>query len=136
MSNALKVFLRIIHTRIYKKCKYQIYSIQSKWFTAQENITTLHKCFEDQDDGVFKIFRHLYGHVTQKVKKNQESKKPGKLLSTRKNSLSDKIRIYALKCFMFFILLYGCESCSLDPSMEKKIEAMKVYLYRRILQIS
>ena len=48
--------------------------------------------------------------------------------------LSLKIRM--LRCYVFPILLYGCECWTLNPLLEKRIEAFEMYLYRRILRIS
>lgn len=36
----------------------------------------------------------------------------------------------------FSVLLYGCESWTLDPVTEKTIEAFEMYLYRRMLRIA
>uniref|UniRef100_A0A8D8TH11 Uncharacterized protein n=1 Tax=Cacopsylla melanoneura TaxID=428564 RepID=A0A8D8TH11_9HEMI len=41
-----------------------------------------------------------------------------------------------IRCYIFSILLYGCESWTMNLAMEKRIEAFEMYLYRRILKIS
>lgn len=47
-----------------------------------------------------------------------------------------ELRLRMLRCYVFPILLYGSESWTLDISLENKIEAFEMYLYRRILRIS
>ena len=56
------------------------------------------------------------------------------LFIRRDLDLSLKIRM--LRCYVFPILLYGCECWTLNPLLEKRIEAFEMYLYRRILRIS
>ncbi|KAL6432029.1 hypothetical protein ACFW04_007456 [Cataglyphis niger] len=41
-----------------------------------------------------------------------------------------------LRCYTFSIFFYGWESWTLDPIIEKFIEAFEMYLYRWILRIS
>ena len=41
-----------------------------------------------------------------------------------------------IQCYIFSTLLYGCESWTLDPTIESRIAAFEMYLYRRILRIS
>lgn len=58
-----------------------------------------------------------------------------KTLFTR-SDLSLELRIRMVRCYVFSVLLYGCESWTLNPSLEKNLEAFEMYLYRRILRIS
>lgn len=53
-----------------------------------------------------------------------------------RRDLDLRLRIRMLRCYVFSILLYGCESWTLNPSLEKRIETFEMYLYRRILRIS
>ncbi|KAL1447433.1 hypothetical protein WDU94_013960 [Cyamophila willieti] len=53
-----------------------------------------------------------------------------------RNDLSLGLRIRMIRCYIFSILLYGCESWTMNLAMEKRIEAFEMYLYRRILKIS
>jgi len=49
-------------------------------------------------------------------------------------SLGIKIKI--LRCYTFPILLYGAEIWTLTETLSKKIAALEMWLYRRILNIS
>ena len=53
-----------------------------------------------------------------------------------RSDLSLELRVRMVRCYIFSVLLYGCESWTLDTSMEKKIDAFEMYIYRRILRIS
>lgn len=52
-----------------------------------------------------------------------------------RSDLSLSLRLRMIRCYVFPILLYGCECWTLDPNTEKKIEAFEMYIYRRILRI-
>lgn len=52
------------------------------------------------------------------------------------SNLSLELKVRMIRCYVFSDLLYGCESWTLDPAIEKKLEAFEMYLYRRILRIS
>uniref|UniRef100_A0A8D9B2G0 Uncharacterized protein n=1 Tax=Cacopsylla melanoneura TaxID=428564 RepID=A0A8D9B2G0_9HEMI len=41
-----------------------------------------------------------------------------------------------VRCYVWSVLLYGMESWILTQALEKKIEALEMYIYRRILKIS
>lgn len=53
-----------------------------------------------------------------------------------RSDLSLGLRVRMVRCYVFSVLLYGCESWTLDMSLEKKINAFEMYIYRRILRIS
>lgn len=53
-----------------------------------------------------------------------------------RSDLSLKLRTRMARCYVFSVLLYGCESWTMDPQTEKRIEAFEMYTYRRILRIS
>lgn len=53
-----------------------------------------------------------------------------------RKDISLHLKIRMIGCYVFTVLLYGCEGWTLDPSTEKRIEAFEMYLYRRILKIS
>lgn len=46
------------------------------------------------------------------------------------------LRTRLLRCCVFPVLLYGCESWTLDPGMERRIDAFEMYAYRRMLRVS
>ena len=52
------------------------------------------------------------------------------LLTSKKLKLSTKLRI--LKCYVYSIFTYGCESWTLSKVLEAKIEAMEMWCLRRI----
>lgn len=45
------------------------------------------------------------------------------------------IREKFAKCYEYFVLLYGCETWSLDTNSVHKIEAFEMWLFRKILKI-
>lgn len=53
-----------------------------------------------------------------------------------RSDLSLELRVRMVRCYIFSVLLYGCESWTLDISLEKKLDAFEMYIYRRILRIS
>lgn len=54
----------------------------------------------------------------------------------RRSELSLDLRLRMLRCYVVSTLTYGCESWTLGPGLEKRIEALEMYFYRRILRIS
>ena len=50
--------------------------------------------------------------------------------------LTLQLRMRLLRCYVFPVLTYGCESWTFNPEMERRIDAFEMYLYRRILRIS
>lgn len=57
-----------------------------------------------------------------------------KILKCHDFLLGTKTRI--LRCYIFSIFLYGAETLTLTKTLSKKIEALEMWLYRRILNIS
>ena len=53
-----------------------------------------------------------------------------------RSELSLNLRMRMIRCYIFSILLYSCESWTLDRSSEKRIDAFEMYLYRRMLRLS
>lgn len=58
-----------------------------------------------------------------------------KKLFTNKH-LSLQLRIRLLRCYIFPVVTYGSECWTLSPSLDKRVQAFEMYLYRRILKIS
>ncbi|CAG9836020.1 unnamed protein product [Diabrotica balteata] len=60
-----------------------------------------------------------------------------KLRSILSNSqLNLQLRIKFLKCYVYPVLLYGCETCIMKVNMINKLQAFEMWLYRRFLRIS
>ena len=51
------------------------------------------------------------------------------------NSISKATRRKALQCYIEPILMYGCEAWTLNKQVQKKLEAVEIWLLRRILRI-
>jgi hypothetical protein len=51
------------------------------------------------------------------------------------NSLNLEIREKFTRCYVWSVLLYGCETWTLNADIMNKIEAFEMWLYRRILKI-
>lgn len=47
----------------------------------------------------------------------------------------EKFRLRLLNFYAFSVMLYGCESSTLDLIFGKRVEAIELYTYRRILRI-
>ena len=56
------------------------------------------------------------------------------VLKDRKLSIPLKVRL--LKCFVWSVLLYGCESWTLSAALTRNIEATEMWFYRRMLRVS
>ena len=56
------------------------------------------------------------------------------VLNDRKLSIQLKVRL--LKCFIWSVLLYGCESWTLSAALTRNIEATEMWFYRRMLRVS
>ena len=56
------------------------------------------------------------------------------VLKDRKLSIPLKVRL--LKCFMWSVLLYGCEPWTLSAALTRNIEATEMWFYRRMLRVS
>ena len=56
------------------------------------------------------------------------------LLTNRKVDIQTRIR--TTRCFVWSSFLYACETWTLTKAMEKKIEAMEMWMYRRMNRIS
>ena len=56
------------------------------------------------------------------------------VLKDRKLSIPLKVRL--LKCFIWSVLLYGCESWTLSTALTRNIEATEMWFYRRMLRVS
>jgi len=57
-----------------------------------------------------------------------------KLLCSRDLSWDQRTRM--LKCYVFPVLLYSVEAGTLNVYCERKLEAFKIWTYRRMLRIS
>ena len=56
------------------------------------------------------------------------------VLKDRKLSIPLKVRL--LKCFIWSVLLYGCESWTLSAALTRNIETTEMWFYRRMLRVS
>ena len=56
------------------------------------------------------------------------------VLKDRKLSIPLKVRL--LKCFIWSVPLYGCESWTLSAALTRNIEATEMWFYRRMLRVS
>ena len=57
-----------------------------------------------------------------------------RILSNMSMTLSLRIRL--LKCYVWSVLLYGCETWTVSKKIRKRIEAAEMWFYRRMLRIS
>ncbi|GFR73558.1 endonuclease-reverse transcriptase [Elysia marginata] len=57
-----------------------------------------------------------------------------KLLTNCRMSFATRSRL--TKCYVWSIFLYACETWTLNASLERNIEALEMWLYRRIARIS
>ena len=47
-----------------------------------------------------------------------------------------KTKIKVLDCYVLSVLLYGCESWTINKTMVKRLEAAEMWFYRRMLRVS
>ena len=52
------------------------------------------------------------------------------------SKISIETRKRFLKCYIWYVLLYGSESWTISAESKRKLEAMKMWCYRRMLKIS
>ena len=57
-----------------------------------------------------------------------------KVLKSRKMLMSTKKRV--LECYVISVLLYGSECWTISPTMRKRLEAVEMWFYRRMLRLS
>ena len=57
-----------------------------------------------------------------------------KILTSRHISLQLRLRL--MKCYVYSILLYGCETWTLNKDLEKRINAFEMWTLRRLGRIS
>ena len=90
-------------------------------------------------------FRYLGQMITEDGRSEEEIKKRigmaksifekmKKLLISRKVSTTLKLRL--IRCFIWSVLLYACETWTLTAVLEKRIEAAEMWMYRKITRTS
>ena len=52
------------------------------------------------------------------------------------HDLSLKMKLRLAQCYIWSTLLYGCETWSLTPTLEKKLRSFEMWTYRRLGRIS
>ena len=52
------------------------------------------------------------------------------------SQISIETRKRFLKCYIWSVLFYGSESCTISAEMKKKLHAMEMWFYRRMLKVS
>ena len=52
------------------------------------------------------------------------------------HNISYQLRLRLTKCYIWSVLLYGCETWTLTSNLEKRIEAAEMWMYRRITKTS
>ena len=90
-------------------------------------------------------FKYLGQQISEDGRSEQEIKRRigiakttfeqmNKLLTNRK--LSCKLRLRLTKCFVWSAFIYACETWTLTAEMERRIDALEMWLYRRITRTS
>ena len=64
----------------------------------------------------------------RKVRANQVS-----ILKTRDSTLSTKVRL--VKAMVFPVVMYGCESWTIKKAEHQRIDAFKLWCWRRLLRV-
>ena len=90
-------------------------------------------------------FRYLGSMITDNAKdittvKTQIAKAKatfGKLKPVLTNSkISKSTKMNIVKTFVYSVLLYGCETWTLNKDLERRLEAMEMWVFRRLYRIS
>ncbi|GFS25570.1 endonuclease-reverse transcriptase [Elysia marginata] len=90
-------------------------------------------------------FTYLGHWITEDGRSDQEVKRRigiaentfsrmSKLLTNRRISFATRSRL--TKCYVWSVFLYACETWTLNASPERNIEALEMWLYRRMTRIS
>ena len=68
--------------------------------------------------------------IKRRINIAKRTSQKSKLLSSYDLSYATKIRL--VKCYIWATFLYDCETWTLTESIEKKITAFEMWIYRRI----
>ncbi|GFR91494.1 endonuclease-reverse transcriptase [Elysia marginata] len=90
-------------------------------------------------------FTYLGHWITEDGRSDQEVKRRigmakntfsrmSKQLTNRRTSFATRSRL--TKCYVWSIFLHACETCTLNASLERNIEVLEMWLYRRMARIS
>jgi len=121
-----------------KKTKTMVFS--KKQETPQISIKIDDKIIEQVDS-----FQYLGSTVTQDGRCEREIKRRIALAKNKFSNmtwlltchdLSLKTKIRLAKCYVWSILLYGCETWTLTSTLEKKVRSFEMWTYRRIARVS
>ena len=89
-------------------------------------------------------FNYLGSWITSDARCEKEIKRRITLAKTsfsnmknifRDHKLTISLKTRLLKCFVWSVLLYGCETWTLTTKTKQRIEAVEMWFYRRILHI-
>ena len=50
-------------------------------------------------------------------------------------NITMRLRMRLVKCFVWSVLTYGCEAWTLDKRMKRRLEAMEMWILRRMMRI-
>ena len=90
-------------------------------------------------------FNYLGSLVTSDYRCDKEIRRrvvlPKKAFTEKKTILADKklsikLRLRLLKCYVWSTLLYGCESWTISSSCKKKLDALEMWCYRKMMRVS
>ena len=120
-----------------KKTKTMVVSKESN---IQANIMVDNEALEQVDN-----FKYLGQNITPDGKNEKEIKTKSAIAKNRFNQMykvltsrqiSMELRHRLLVCYVFSVILYGCETWTLTKALTDKIEACEMWFFRRMGKIS
>ena len=114
-------------------------------FSKSRNVPTCNIYLDNEKIKQVQEFEYLGSIITSDVKCDKDIKRriaiakkkfieKKSILTNSKVSIETRKRF--LKCYIWSVLLYGSESWTISAEMKRKMEAMEMWCYRRMLKIS
>jgi len=114
-------------------------------FSKNRNIPTCNIYLDNEKIKQIQEFEYLGSMITSDVRCDKDIKRriaiaKKKFMEKKSIFTNSKISIETrkrfLKCYIWSVLLYGSESWTISAEMKKKLEAMEMWCYRRMLKVS
>ena len=114
-------------------------------FSKSRSIPTCNIYLDNEKIKQVQEFEYLESIITSDVKCDKDIKRRIAIAKKKfiekkciftNSKVSIETRKRYLKCYIWSVLLYGSESWTISAEMKRKLEAMEMWCYRRMLKIS
>ena len=118
---------------------------KSMVFSNRRNVPTCNIYLDNEKIKQVQEFEYLGSIITSDVKCDKDVKRRIAIAEKKfiekksiftNSKVSIEMRKWFLKCYIWSVLLYGSESWTISAEMKRKLEAMEMCCYRRMLKIS